>query len=154
MRIPVTAPALLASRTLAIAASTALAMLASPALASGRAALGEVWVYPVMFEQALAPLAPLSGKIVREGLCPNLTPDVENVLHTFTFEARMKSRGVEEKRWTVAELRLLTPSGCAYLDTEVERLMREAIPQFAEPRVDSDKNGWTRIPRIQMKVVD
>ncbi len=137
-----------------LAIAGGLTLVSGPALASGRAPLGEVWVYPAMFEQALAPLRPLSGKVVREGLCPNLAPDADNILHSFSFDAQMTSRGAQNKRWTVTALKLLNPSGCAFLDAEVERMMRDAIPRFAEPRVDTDGNGWTRIPRIQIRVVD
>jgi hypothetical protein len=121
---------------------------------SGRAALGETWVYPMKFEQALAPLAPLSGKAVREGLCPGLVADKDDVIHNYDFEARFKQRGVENRRWEVTELKLANPSSCAALDEQVATRMKAAIPEFAEPRVDADKNGWTKIPRIQLKMTE
>lgn len=124
------------------------------AVAQGRAALGEVWVYPVMFQQALTPLAPLSGRVARENLCPTLPIGADKVIYTYSVDVKMKSRGVEEKRWEVTDLRLVNPSGCQVLDAEFAQLMRDAIPQFAEPRKDLDGNGWTRIPKIQLKVVD
>ncbi len=125
-----------------------------PVTGSGKAALGEVWVWPVMFQQALAPLAPLSGRVVREGLCPDIRVGDDRVLYKYDVEAKFRSRGVENKRWEVRDLRIVNPSGCAAMDAEVATLMRQAVPQFAEPREDSDKNGWTRIPRIELRVVD
>ena len=69
------------------------------------------------------------------------------------FDAQMKTRGAgENKRWEVAELKLLTPSGCEALDAQVTAYMRDAIPKFAEPWKDLDKNGWTRIPAVQVKL--
>ncbi len=138
------------------AAASALLPAAAPAkVTSGRVALGEVWVLPSMFNQALAPLAPLPRRAVSDGMCPGLTLDADKVLHNYDFDAKLKTRGTgENKRWEVVELKNLTPSGCVALDSEVERLMRTAIPQFAEPRADLDDNGWTRIPRIKLQVTD
>jgi hypothetical protein len=121
---------------------------------SGRSQLGEVWVYPMMFQQALAPLAPLSAKAMREGLCPGMIPGKDDIIHAYEFDARFKMRGVENRRYEVTELRLVNPSSCPALDEKVTQLMRQAIPQFAEPRKDLDKNGWTRIPRIELRMTD
>lgn len=140
---------------LLLAAAAALALPVSAKVTSGRVAMGEVWILPSMFNQALAPLAPLPRRAVTEGMCPGLTLDADKVLHNYDFDAKMKTRGTgENKRWEVVELKNLTPSGCVALDSEVERLMRTAIPQFAEPRKDIDENGWTRIPRIKLQVTD
>jgi hypothetical protein len=138
-----------------LALASTMPLPASAKYSSGRVALGEVWVLPSMFDQALAPLAPLPRRAIAEGMCPNLALDGRKILHSYDFDAKLKPRGVAmNKRWTVVELKNLTPSGCQALDYEVERLMRDAIPEFAEPRQDLDGNGWTRIPRIQLKVVD
>jgi hypothetical protein len=140
---------------LLLAAALALALPVSAKVTSGRVAMGEVWILPSMFNQALAPLAPLPRRAVTEGMCPGLALDADKVLHNYDFDAKMKTRGTgENKRWEVVELKNLTPSGCVALDSEVERLMRTAIPQFAEPRQDLDDNGWTRIPRIKLQVTD
>lgn len=149
-------PASLRTPLLFAAALAALQPATAPAqVTSGRVALGEVWVLPAMFNQALAPLAPLPRRAVSEGLCPGLALDANKVLHSYDFDARLKSRGMaDNKRWEVVELKNLTPSGCLALDAEVERLMLQAIPQFAEPRTDLDNNGWTRIPRIKLQVTD
>jgi hypothetical protein len=117
--------------------------------------LGETWVWPAMFEQTLAPLAPMAQNAIRSGSCPGLQGASGKVSHKFEFDARMKTRGAgENKRWEVAELKLLTPSGCEVLDAQVSSYMRDAIPKFAEPWRDLDKNGWTRIPAVQVKLED
>lgn len=121
---------------------------------AGRAALGEVWVYPVMFEQALRPLAPLPGRMMRENLCPGLKPDDKGLLHKYEVDVKMRTRGYQAERWEVEDLKILNPSGCAPMDDEFARFMRTAVPEFAEPRKDLDKNGWTRIPDIQLRIVD
>jgi hypothetical protein len=122
---------------------------------SGRTKLGEVWVYPSMFEQALTPLAPLTQRAVKGGLCPGIELGPNNIIHNYDIDAKMKSRGSStNRRWVVEELKIVNPSSCEALDVEVAALMKEAIPQFAEPRVDLDGNGWTRMPRIQLKLVD
>ncbi len=134
-----------------------LLLSASAALAqgSGRAALGEVWVYPVMFEQALRPLAPLSSRVMRENLCPNLKPDDKGLLYKYSLDAKMTSKGFKgSERLEVTDLKILNPSGCDQLDHEFLRQMKSAIPSFAEPRRDLDKNGWIRIPDIQLNVVE
>lgn len=122
---------------------------------SGRTKLGEVWVYPSMFEQALTPLAPLTQRAVKGGLCPGLELGPNNIIHTYDIDTKMKAKGSSvNRRWEVEELKIVNPSSCEALDMEVAALMRQAIPQFAEPREDLDGNGWTRIPRIQLKLVD
>ena len=132
----------------------ATAATAAPSARTGKAAVGEVWAYPVMFEQALRPLAPLSGRVVRENLCPNLPARDDGLLYKYSVDAKMKSRGFEEERWEVVDLKILNPSGCEAMDSEFARQMWAAIPQFAEPRQDTDKNGWTRIPDIELRVVE
>jgi hypothetical protein len=122
---------------------------------SGRGRLGETWVWPVTFQQALAPLAPLAREAVTSGQCPNLKVGEGNVVHSYDFDAKMKTRGSgENKRWEVAELKLLNPSSCEQLDAQVAALMRDAIPKFAEPYKDLDKNGYTRIPRVQLRLTN
>lgn len=126
-----------------------------PAVYSGRTKLGEVWVYPSMFEQALTPLAGLTTQAVKGGLCPGLQLGPNNVIHSYDIDARMKAKGSSvNRRWVVEELKIVNPSSCDALDREVLALMAQAIPQFAEPRKDLDGNGWTRIPRIQLKLPD
>lgn len=135
--------------------AVAAILAATPAAAdfSGRGKLGEVWVYPSMFQQALSPLAPLAEQAVKGGQCPGLVPGADKVVHRYDFDAKFKTRGMgENKRWEIAELKLLNPSGCAILDDEVTRRMRSAIPGFAEPFRDLDDNGWTRIPRIELRL--
>jgi len=57
-------------------------------------------VYPVTFQQALAPLASLAREAVTSGQCPGLKVGEGNVVHSYDFEARMKTRGTgETKRW-------------------------------------------------------
>jgi hypothetical protein len=103
-------------------ACLAIAILAAatPAAAefSGRGRLGETWVWPVTFQQALAPLAPLARDAVTSGQCPGLKVGEGNVVHTYEFDAKMKTRGSgENKRWVVEELKLVNPSACEALDT-------------------------------------
>jgi hypothetical protein len=138
-------------------AAMALCLAAAPAAAEngGRGKLGETWVYPVTFQQALAPLAPLARQAVTSGQCPNLKVGEGNVVHTYDFDAKMKTRGNgENKRWVVEELKLLNPSACEPLDAQVASVMRESIPLFAEPYKDLDGNGYTRIPRVQLKLTN
>ncbi len=116
--------------------------------------MGELWVWPELFGQALAPLAGIGARAVREGLCPGLAPGPDGVLHSYALEARFRVRGVSNRRVEVTELRVVNPSGCAPLDAEVSRFMAGAIPEFAEPRADSDGDGWFRIPRIMLRVTD
>jgi hypothetical protein len=137
--------------------AVAILAAATPAAAefSGRGRLGETWVWPVTFQQALAPLAPLARDAVTSGQCPGLKVGEGNVVHTYEFDAKMKTRGSgENKRWVVEELKLVNPSACEALDTQVADLMRDAIPRFAEPWKDLDGNGYTRIPRIQLKLTN
>jgi hypothetical protein len=135
-----------------------LALLAAaPAAAegSGRGLLGETWVWPITFQQALSPLAPLAREAVDSGECPALKVGKGDVVHTYEFDAKMKARGSgDNRRWVVEELKLVNPSACEPLDTKVAALMRQAIPQFAEPYKDLDGNGYTRIPRVQVKLTD
>lgn len=129
--------------------------LAGPAAADTvKRVMGELWAYPQTFAQSLSPLADLAGRVVREGSCPGLAPDAEGVLHGYQFEAKFRARGVSNRRYQVTELRTLNPSGCAWLDTEMARFMTAAIPEFAEPRADADGNGWYRIPKIMLRVID
>lgn len=132
------------------------AALAEPSnIYSGRAKLGEVWVYPSMFEQALSPLAPLTGRATKGGLCPGMTLGPDKVIHSYNIDVKMKAKGNSlNRRWEVSDLKLVNPSSCEALDVEVAALMKQAIPQFAEPREDLDGNGWTRIPPIQLKVAE
>ena len=139
------------------ALALAIILMASPAAAegSGRGKLGETWVWPITFQQALSPLAPLAREAVDSGECPALKVGAGNVVHTYEFDAKMKARGAgDNRRWVVEELKLVNPSACEALDTKVAALMRDAIPQFAEPYKDLDGNGYTRIPRIQVKLTD
>ena len=130
----------------------AAAVPAAAAVSGNQGRLGETWVWPVMFEQTLAPLAPMAQNAIRSGQCPTLANQT-GVSHKFEFDAKMKTRGTgENKRWEVSELNLLTPSGCEALDAQVTAYMKDAIPKFAEPWRDLDKNGWTRIPAVQVKL--
>lgn len=135
-------------------------LLAAPAFAadrpipSGQAAVGETWVWPSVFQQALAPLAPLSTKAVRDGLCPNLVLGEGGLIHRYSYEAKFAKKGVENKRWVVTDLRLLNPSACPALDEKVTMRMREVIPEFAWPREDTDKNGWIKIPSVEIRAQD
>ena len=130
----------------------AAAVPAAAAVSGNQGRLGETWVWPAMFEQALAPLAPMAQNAIRSGQCPTLANQA-GVSHKFEFDAKMKTRGTgENKRWEVSELNLLTPSGCEALDSQVTAYMKDAIPKFAEPWRDLDKNGWTRIPAVQVKL--
>lgn len=138
----------------ALPAHFALAALPAHAVGSGMAPMGEVWVWPSMFEQALAPLAPLSGKVARDGLCPGLSIGEDRVVHKYDIEAKFRARGIENRRYEITDIRVVNPSGCEALDREVLAQMRQSIPQFAQPRVDSDKNGWTKIPRIEIRLTD
>ena len=142
-------------------AALAMAMLATASaglaqngdLYSGKRRLGEVWVYPAMFEQALAPLAPLAARAIKGGLCPGFQLGPDNLVHEYAFEAKLKAKGrALERRWEVEDLRILNASACPALDKEVTARMREAIPAFAEPREDSDGNGWIKIPRIALRL--
>jgi hypothetical protein len=138
------------------------ALAATPAAAaqgdvvySGRKPLGEVWVYPIMFQQTLSPLAPMAQAAVNQGRCPGLSVGADRVVHSYDFDVRMKTRGAgENKRWEVTEIALVNPSACPALDAEVTAMMRTAIPTFAEPYKDLDRNGWSRIPRIQIRLTD
>jgi hypothetical protein len=122
---------------------------------SGRKPLGEAFVYPIMFQQTLSPLAPLARDLVKGGKCPELQVAADRIVHSYDFDARMKTRGTgENKRWVVDELKLVNPSACPALDEQVTAMMRTAIPTFAEPYKDLDGNGWTRIPRVQIKLTD
>ncbi len=143
-------------KTLIALAGAAIALAAAgPAAAvnGNQGRLGETWVWPAMFEQTLAPLAPMAQNAIKSGQCPTLEGTSGKMAHKFEFDAQMKTRGTgENKRWEVAELKLLTPSGCEALDEQVTAYMRDAIPKFAEPWKDLDKNGWTRIPAVQVKL--
>jgi hypothetical protein len=145
-------------KTILLVAALAMAGTAAAQSAnafSGRGKLGEVWVYPVMFQQSLAPLVPLARDAVKSGKCPDLKVGADRVVHNYDFDVRMKTRGSgENKRWEVGEMKLVNPSACPALDTQVAEMLRTAIPGFAEPYRDLDKNGWTRIPRVQIKLTD
>lgn len=134
--------------------TAAVVALAGPAGATVKRAMGELWAYPDLFQQELAPLADLAGRATREGRCPGLAPDADGLLHVYEFEARFRTRGTSNRRTEVTELRTLNPTGCAWLDQEMTRFMTAAIPEFSEPRTDSDGNGWYRIPRIMLRVSD
>ena len=139
------------------ALAIALLVVAAPAAAEGggRGLLGETWVWPVTFQQALSPLAPLARQAVTSGQCPNLKVGEGDVVHNYDFDAKLQARGMgENRRWEVKELKLLNPSACAPLDAEVASVMREAIPLFAEPYKDLDGNGYTRIPRVQLRLTN
>jgi hypothetical protein len=118
-----------------------------------RRPLAEVWVWHELFAQMVGPLAEVPGRLMAEGKCPGLKPDADNAIHTYTIDVKMKSRGVTNRTWTVTDLRIDNPSPCEALDAEVTRYLKEAIPSFAEPRKDENGDGWTRLPRIQLKVV-
>ena len=140
---------------LAIVAAASAAQAASGQIYSGRTKLGEVWVYPSRVEPALTPLAPLTTRAVKGGLCPGIELGPNNVIHAYDIDAKLKAKGSSvNRRWVVEELKIVNPSSCEALDVEVAAMMKDAIPQFAEPREDLDGNGWTRIPRIQLKLVD
>ena len=127
---------------------------AAPALANSenQGRLGETLLWGAMFQQALAPLAPLAQNAIRSGQCPTLEGKT-SISHKFEFDAKMKTRGAGlNKRWEVTELKLLTPTGCEILDEQVTAYMKDAIPKFAEPWRDLDKNGWTRMPTVQVKL--
>ena len=101
----------------------------------------------------LRALLPPEQALWSGGQCPTLEGPAGKMSHKLEFDAQMKTRGAgENKRWEVAELKLLTPSGCEALDAQVTAYMRDAIPKFAEPWKDLDKNGWTRIPAVQVKL--
>ncbi|TPE60531.1 hypothetical protein FJQ54_11055 [Sandaracinobacter neustonicus] len=139
-------------KTLIALVALVAAIPAAAAVSGNQGRLGETWVWPAMFEQTLAPLAPMAQNAIRSGQCPTLAGKA-GVAHTFEYDAKMKTRGTgENKRWEVAELKLLTPSGCDVLDAQVTSYMQTAIPKFAEPWRDLDKNGWTRIPPVQVKL--
>ena len=134
---------------IAIAAAVPAAAIDS---SKGQGRLGETWVLPAVFQQVLAPLAPMAQNAIRSGQCPTLAGQA-GVSRKFEFDARMKTVGSgDNKRWEVSELNLLTPSGCELLDSQVTAYMKDAIPKFAEPWRDLDKNGWTRIPAVQVKL--
>ena len=87
----------------------------------------------------------------------DMTPEVEKALKNLqdAIDAKLKAKGSSvNRRWVVEELKIVNPSSCEALDVEVAAMMKDASPQFAEPREDLDGNGWTRIPRIQLKLVD
>jgi hypothetical protein len=143
---------------LLVAVACAVAV-ATPALGynlfSGRKQLGETWVYPIMFQQALAPLAPMARDALKAGRCPGMQVAPGGVVHSYDFDARLKRRGTGEfERWEVTELKLLNPSACPALDEDVTALLRTTVPQFAEPWKDKDGNGLTRLPRIQIRLTD
>ncbi len=122
---------------------------------SGRKMLGEVWVFPTMFEQALAPLAPLTERAVKGGLCPGIKLGPDNLIHAYQIDTKLvaKGRGTN-RRWEVGDLKIVNPSSCEALDVEVASVMREAIPQFVEPGKDLDGNGWYRIPGFELRSVN
>ena len=76
---------------LAIVAAASAAQAASGQIYSGRTKLGEVWVYPSMFEQALTPLAPLTTRAVKGGLCPGIELGPNNVIHAYDIDAKLKA---------------------------------------------------------------
>ncbi len=135
-------------------AAAVVVLVAAQAAATEKRVMGELWAYPQLFQQSLSPLAELAGRVTREGLCPGLSAGADGLLHSYAFEARFRARGVSNRRYEVTELRTLNPSGCAWLDAEMTRFMTAAIPEFAEPRTDTDGNGWYRIPRIMLRVGD
>ncbi len=116
--------------------------------------MNEVRVSPALFEQALMPLAPLSSKVARENLCPDLNIGNDGLIHNFDIDVKMQRKGVSNRRYVVTELRLVNPSGCAALDHEISRMMRTAAAGFAEPNRDQDGDGWLRLPRIQLRIGD
>lgn len=139
----------------ALTLAVLLAATSAAAANGGRGKLGETWVYPVTFQQALSPLAPLARQAVASGQCPDLKVGEGSVVHNYDFDAKMVARGMgENRRWEVDELKLLNPSACEPLDAQVASVMREAIPLFAEPYKDLDGNGYTRIPRVQLRLTE
>jgi len=119
-----------------------------------RQASAEVWLYTDAMATALQPLAPLAGRVVREGLCPALPVASNGVVWVYQAEARFAERRKRDRAWAVEEVRFANPSGCEALDGEVRRLLIASLPQFMEPRADADSNGWYRIPKIQLRVDD
>lgn len=131
-----------------------ISCLAAPLSASDRVASNEVYVYPALFEQALKPLAPLSTRVARDNLCPDLVVGADGVIHNFDIDVKMQGKGVANRRYVVTDLRLANPSGCAALDQEMARMLRTAVAGFAEPNRDKDGDGWLRLPRIRLQLVD
>jgi hypothetical protein len=139
------------SLSLAVAAA---ALLSTSAVGSGRAIMGEVWVWPVLFQQSLAPLAAVANDVTRDGSCPDLVIGADRVIHRYQFEAQMKRRGGQNVRFEVTDLRITNPSGCDSLDARVRDVLRQAVPTFAEPRRDEDGNGWLRLPQIELRAAE
>lgn len=143
-------------RKVIYAAALSVAVLDQAPLSAttDREPAAEVWVSPSMFQQSLAPLAALSGRVARENLCPEIVIGEDRVVHRYQMEAKFRSRGVENQRWEITDIRLLNPSRCPTLDREVTAHLRTAIAEFAQPRKDTDKNGWFLIPGIELRLVD
>jgi hypothetical protein len=138
---------------LALALATgAQAQRMADAPMGARQASAEVWLYTDAMPDALKPLAPLAGKVVRENLCPQLKVAENGALYAYQVEATFSVKRTRDRSWKVDDIRFSNPSGCEALDAEAKLLIAEALPKFVEPRIDADKNGWLRLPRIQLAV--
>ncbi len=144
----------LASAVGLLVSTASVAQSPGDAPLGARRASAEVWLYTEPMSAALQPLAPLAGKVVREGLCPALPVGPDGVLYVYQTEAQFSVKRVRDRSWKVDDVRFTNPSGCEMLDAEAKRLLAEALPLFVEPRIDADENGWLRVPKIQLKVDD
>lgn len=109
-------------------------------------------MYTDAMQKALQPLAPLAGKVVREGLCPQLVAGTNGTLYAYQPEVKFSVKRRSDQSWNVDDVRFANPSGCAALDDETRLILLEALPKFIEPRIDADGNGWLRTPRIQLSL--
>lgn len=135
---------------LLLLAAPAAAQAPGDALLGPRRASAEVWLYTDAMSAALQPLAPLAGKITREGSCPQLVVSETGALYVYQVEAKFSVKRRRDNSWKVDDVRFVNPSGCEALDAQAKLLLAEALPKFIEPRIDADGNGWLRVPRIQL----
>lgn len=137
-----------------LALAAAGAATAGEPPAGRRIAMGELFVYRDVMDQALMPLMPLPERVVREGLCPGLTPAPDGRLYQYKTEVRFVPLSRREETWRVAELRLANPSGCAAMDDVVKTVLTEAVPRFVEPRRTPAADQWIALPAIALRIIE
>jgi hypothetical protein len=138
---------------LILGAAVSLMVLVAPAgAATIRKAMTETWLWPELVPVALDPIGRMVPRLIADGTCPELKVGEGGRVHVYEVDVRMKKAGRTSERWWVEDLRINNPSACAALDLKVAEMLKAEAPVFAEPRVDANKDGWTRLPGIDLRV--
>jgi hypothetical protein len=140
-------------RVLPVALLAAALLAGAGEAATVRRAMSETWVWPELYAVALDPIGRAVPRLIADGSCPDLRIGEDGRVHVYEVDVRMKKVGRTAERWYVEDLRINTPSACPALDQKVAEMLRAEAPVFAEPRTDANKDGWTRLPGIDLRVI-